>query len=144
MKANDLTDLLGKECVLIESGRGTIFRCLNFYDDETFLYADLEVSHPTVFVMNRIRLNGEPSIADWDDSSESVGKLFKIFQPQNQVFRSPNSYLHFSSQFGGTRLLFLSEYIDKVRRKDAEGWEWDELMRKAREIDEHLEGSDVG
>jgi hypothetical protein len=141
MKANELTDLLGKECVLIESGQGMIVRCLNFYDDEIRLYADVEMSHPTIFGMNRIRLNGEPVIADWDGNSESVGESFNIFQPQNQVFRSPKSYLHFSSPLGGTRLLFLSEYIEKVRSRDAEGWEWDDIMRKASEVDEYLEDS---
>ncbi|WP_124543777.1 hypothetical protein [Piscinibacter terrae] len=128
---NDLKDLLGKECVLVESGRGMVVRCLRFYDDDALLWAEFEVAHPTVFVMNRVRLNGEPAIKSWDDNPKRIGDAVKIGQPRNQIFRSPKPYLHFSSPYGGTRLFFLNEYVDKVRRKDADGWDWEDLMKVA-------------
>jgi hypothetical protein len=64
MKASDLSDLIGRECVLLEGGRGMIVRCLRFYDEGDHLKnAEFDVSHPSVFAMNRIAMNGEPAIA---------------------------------------------------------------------------------
>lgn len=136
MKMSNVADLQGKECVLIESGRGRIVRCLRFYEDEVRLYADFEITHSHVFTMNRVCLNGEPAIANWEVDFKRVGEVFGIFQPKNQIFRSPRLYLHFSSPFGGTRLFFIDQYIDKVRCQNSENWEWDDLMQAAQEGNE--------
>lgn len=132
MTAAELADLLGKECVVIESGRGTVALARAFRVDESRVYADLETTHSTMLQMNRMRMNGEPAVAGWQDVFDRVGKQFTIFQPKEYVRRGPRAYLHFSSPYGGTRLLFLDEYVDKVRRKDDSGWEWDEMLEKAR------------
>jgi len=131
MNASELEDLVSKECVLIESGRGSIVRLKAVRDDSERLWADLEYTHPTRFSMNRIRLNDEPPIESWYDEQADLGKIFTIFQPKINVHRTPQAYVHFSSPYGGTRLLFLDEYVEKVRRKDGDDWEWDSLMKKA-------------
>ena len=132
INASDLADLCDRECVVIESGRGTIAIVRAFREDGARLYADLETTHSTMFEMNRIRINGEPAIAGWHDVSNRVGKLTTIFQPKENVSRPAHAYVYFSSPYGGARLLFIDEYVHKVRRRDIDGWEWDELMEKAR------------
>lgn len=92
--------------------------------------------------MNRIRTNGEPAIAGWHDDDADLVKSFTIAQPQDNVFRSPRAYVHFSSPYGGTRLLFLDEYVDKVRRKDEDGWDWNRIMETARANNASVTGTD--
>jgi hypothetical protein len=91
------------------------------------VFADLQVAAGSVFEHSS---DGGPFITRWDDISQQLGDIFTIFQPKAQVWRS-GAYLHFSSPFGGTRLLFLGEYVEKVRQQDSSGWEWDILMAKA-------------
>lgn len=133
MNIKELADFVNKECVLIESGRGRIMSCITFREDNEKIYADLVVADSTLIVMNRIRMNNKPAIDSWSDDPKRVGESLTIFQPRTQVFRS-GAYLHFSSPYGGTRLFFLAEYVDKVRRKDPDGWEWDDLMAKCSQI----------
>lgn len=130
MRQIDLTDLLGRECILLESGLGMLVRLLDFHDDGERIHANLEVTHPVAFVLKRVI-----SHCDWSGRSKTIGHTFKIFQPRNQVFRSPASYVHFSSPAGGTRLLFLDEYVEKVRSSNGDGWEWDNIICLARELD---------
>ena len=127
MNAADLLDLQGRECVLLESRRATVVMAHGFRDDAASVYADLQVSAASAFEHSS---DGGPFITRWDDISQRVGDIFTIFQPKAQVWRS-GAYLHFSSPFGGTRLLFLDEYVEKMRQQDSSGWEWDFLMAKA-------------
>jgi hypothetical protein len=131
MNAADLTEFQGKECVLLESGHGMVVAVTAFRDDPDRLFADLEITDATEFDENRIRMNEEPFIARWKVNFERVGQKLTISQPRAQVFRSAPAFLHFSSQFGGTRLFFLDEYVKKIRQQDGEGWEWETLMEKA-------------
>jgi hypothetical protein len=140
MNIEELADLLNRECVLIESGRGRIMRCVAFRENDASIYADLVGADSTLLVMNRIRMNDEPAIGSWSDDAKKVGEPLTIFQPRSQVFRS-GAYLQFSSPFGGTRLFFLAEYVEKVRSRDPNGWEWEDIMAKCSESDDQSAGS---
>ncbi len=127
MNASDLLDLHGRECVLLESRRGKLVTAKGFRDDASSVFADLQVAAASAFEHSS---DGGQFITRWEDVSQEVGRTFTIFQPKAQVWRS-GAFLHFSSPFGGTRLLFIDEYVQKVRQQDSNGWEWDILMAKA-------------
>lgn len=131
MNASDLTDLLHRECVLIEAGRATVVEVQAFRENGNDLFAELKIVDGSEAQMNRIRKEGEPEIARWADISDKVGNVFTIFQARENVYRSIPWFLHFSSSYGGTRLLFLDDYVNKVRHRDGDGWDWQTLVEDA-------------
>jgi hypothetical protein len=139
MNVAELQDLKGRECVSIESGRGTILSVVGLREDDRLLYADMKVVGASTFEMNRIRHSkDDPAIREWHDSSHRIGTTFAICAEKQNVFRG-NAFVHFNLPIGGVRLFFLPEYVQKFREKDSYCWDWDEMIEKASSQTDHGE-----
>ena len=123
MQLDLLSKYIGKECVLFEGGMGTAVKIINFEEDNSKLYLDIEVISKYGFVSNHYSNEKNKNyIKKW--FSENIGKTSRIFTVKEYVSVSEKRecivfLLHLGGIGNAVRLFYNNKKcIDKIKRKE--------------------------
>ena len=122
MKLEELKDLEGRNCIVVEMSKGIAVKLLCFFEEGGMIKANLEYISKNGFSYNKVRLHGEPWFKEWWVTNHGSGKIIDISTRPDEIYRD-GDYLYFGVSWGGPRLFFSDQLVNKVIRKEEDGIE---------------------
>lgn len=115
MDLDGLKDLDGRNCILLESGRGMAVKLVGFFEEGGMINANTECISENGFSYNLIIMPGESWLKEWWVTN--IGVIIKNCTQSAQIYRN-GDYLYFGMYGSGVRLFFSNELVNKVIRKE--------------------------